>query len=319
MDRVQRLDKAAAGSSSSGASSAQRIGPCLHGPRGLGHPPVAAAARGPTAAVTTSAAAAPRFAPAAAARTRVLAHAANDDDSLPEPKLGPNVAAGIRDVQRSLEWRTATVTRNDALNLDGGQRLLHLSVTDDVSSGAGLCEIVVVGGRSSRMAWGRSHACMDGSSRRMDGAHVTRTAQAHAHASLIAVCHALTMHARMTRPQVDKLYGRQMQGRNAADRWIDDYTVSLGAGRLHSAQPAKRPTYSATLYPTPLPTRHPTPHPTPHPPHPRSLASTSACVSPERRPPPRSNPASRARGGCTALPARRTRAAATRPTSARLS
>jgi len=55
-----------------------------------------------------------------------------DDESLPEPRLGPNVAAGIKDVQQSLEWRTATVTRNDAANLNGGQRLLHLSVTDDV-------------------------------------------------------------------------------------------------------------------------------------------------------------------------------------------
>lgn len=78
-----------------------------------------------------------------------------DDESLPEPRLGPNVAAGIKDVQQSLEWRTATVTRNDAANLNGGQRLLHLSVTDDV----------------------------------------------------------------------DKLYGRQMGGRNASDRWIDDYTI----------------------------------------------------------------------------------------------
>ncbi|GBF91942.1 hypothetical protein Rsub_04666 [Raphidocelis subcapitata] len=46
-------------------------------------------------------------------------------------RLGPNVAAGIRDVQRSLEWRPATVTRNDAVSLDGGQRLMHLSVEDD--------------------------------------------------------------------------------------------------------------------------------------------------------------------------------------------
>jgi hypothetical protein len=52
---------------------------------------------------------------------------------MPESKLGPNVAAGIRDVQQSLEWRTATVMRNDAISLDGGQRLLHLSVPDDVS------------------------------------------------------------------------------------------------------------------------------------------------------------------------------------------
>ncbi|KIY96852.1 hypothetical protein MNEG_11111 [Monoraphidium neglectum] len=80
---------------------------------------------------------------------------AGEEGDMPESKLGPNVAAGIRDVQQSLEWRTATVMRNDAISLDGGQRLLHLSVPDDV----------------------------------------------------------------------DKLYGRQMQGRNATHRWIDSYTI----------------------------------------------------------------------------------------------
>lgn len=79
----------------------------------------------------------------------------SDDAEVQEGKLGPNVAAGIRDVQHSLEWRTATVMRNDGLNLNGGQRLLHLSVPDDV----------------------------------------------------------------------DKLYGRQIQGRNATHRWIDSYTL----------------------------------------------------------------------------------------------
>lgn len=62
-----------------------------------------------------------------------VTRASASDEDMPEAKLGPNVAAGIRDVQRSLEWRMATVTRNDAINLDGRQRLLHLSVPDDVS------------------------------------------------------------------------------------------------------------------------------------------------------------------------------------------
>lgn len=64
------------------------------------------------------------------------AAAASEPEDAPEVKLGPNVAAGIREVQGSLDWRRATVTRNDAADVTGGQRLLHLSVDDDVSAHA---------------------------------------------------------------------------------------------------------------------------------------------------------------------------------------
>ena len=36
-----------------------------------------------------------------------------DPDELHENKLGPNVAAGIKDVKTSLTWRPATVIRNE--------------------------------------------------------------------------------------------------------------------------------------------------------------------------------------------------------------
>jgi hypothetical protein len=104
------------------------------GHAGLPRPVVAASAHPCTLAGAATSPAAPRS-PARVppcARRGVVAHAAASDDDQPEPKLGPNVAAGIRDVQKRLEWRAATVTRNDAASLDGGQRLLHLSVADDV-------------------------------------------------------------------------------------------------------------------------------------------------------------------------------------------
>jgi len=36
-----------------------------------------------------------------------------DPDELHENKLGPNVAAGIKDVKEGLTWKTATVIRNE--------------------------------------------------------------------------------------------------------------------------------------------------------------------------------------------------------------
>eukprot|EP00878_Enallax_costatus_P008536 GHUV01008924.1.p1 GENE.GHUV01008924.1~~GHUV01008924.1.p1 ORF type:complete len:243 (+),score=14.53 GHUV01008924.1:144-872(+) len=55
-----------------------------------------------------------------------------DPDDLHETKLGPNVAAGINDVKKRLQWSPGTVIRNDSANLDGTHRLLHLSVADEV-------------------------------------------------------------------------------------------------------------------------------------------------------------------------------------------
>lgn len=55
-----------------------------------------------------------------------------EDENLHEAKLGPNVLAGIKDVKEHLKWLSATVIRNDAVSLDGGTRLLHLSVPDHV-------------------------------------------------------------------------------------------------------------------------------------------------------------------------------------------
>lgn len=37
----------------------------------------------------------------------------SDSDEAHENKLGPNVAAGIKDVKEGLTWRTATVIRNE--------------------------------------------------------------------------------------------------------------------------------------------------------------------------------------------------------------
>lgn len=77
------------------------------------------------------------------ARGGVAARASADEDAPRSgaEQLGPDVAAGIRDVQDNLAWRPATVTRNEACSLDGSQRLLHLSVSDDVRAARG------VGGR----------------------------------------------------------------------------------------------------------------------------------------------------------------------------
>lgn len=105
------------------ARSAQRQAPpCQHG-RNIAGP------------LPRPAPAAPH-APGRAARPAPQRASSADDPSASGERLGPNVAAGIRDVQQSLEWRTATVTRNDAVSLDGSQRLLHLSVPDDVSAPA---------------------------------------------------------------------------------------------------------------------------------------------------------------------------------------
>lgn len=46
--------------------------------------------------------------------SRVLvARSSVDPDELHENKLGPNVAAGIKDVKNTLTWRPATVIRNE--------------------------------------------------------------------------------------------------------------------------------------------------------------------------------------------------------------
>lgn len=57
---------------------------------------------------------------------------ASEEDSLHEAKLGPNVVAGIKEVKESLQWWTATVMRNEAVNLDGTARQLQLSVGENV-------------------------------------------------------------------------------------------------------------------------------------------------------------------------------------------
>jgi hypothetical protein len=43
----------------------------------------------------------------------VVARSSVDPDELHENKLGPNVAAGIKDVKNTLSWRPATVIRNE--------------------------------------------------------------------------------------------------------------------------------------------------------------------------------------------------------------
>lgn len=94
----------------------------------------------------------------------------NSDDELHETKLGPDVATGIKEVKEGLRWSAATVIRNEcvlqgsgdtpampahawgwngcclmlpdtllpapcrAANLEGNHRLLHLSVSDHVST-----------------------------------------------------------------------------------------------------------------------------------------------------------------------------------------
>uniref|UniRef100_A0A383VD77 FAD-binding FR-type domain-containing protein n=1 Tax=Tetradesmus obliquus TaxID=3088 RepID=A0A383VD77_TETOB len=66
------------------------------------------------------------------ARPEVAVRSSVDPDELHEAKLGPNVVAGIREVKEKLTWSPATVIRNEAINLDGTHRLLHLSVSDEV-------------------------------------------------------------------------------------------------------------------------------------------------------------------------------------------
>jgi hypothetical protein len=55
--------------------------------------------------------------------------------------------------------------------------------------------------------------------------------------------------------QVDKLYGRQMQGRNATHRWIDSYTVTQRAATsaVHpEAAPAVRAAAAGLAAPWPM-------------------------------------------------------------------
>ncbi|KAF6262076.1 hypothetical protein COO60DRAFT_1699496 [Scenedesmus sp. NREL 46B-D3] len=66
------------------------------------------------------------------ARLGVAVRSSVDPDELHEAKLGPNVVAGIREVKEKLTWSPATVIRNEAINLNGTHRLLHLSVSDQV-------------------------------------------------------------------------------------------------------------------------------------------------------------------------------------------
>lgn len=44
---------------------------------------------------------------------QLVARSSVDPDELHENKLGPNVAAGIKDVKNTLSWRPATVIRNE--------------------------------------------------------------------------------------------------------------------------------------------------------------------------------------------------------------
>ncbi|KAG2429604.1 hypothetical protein HXX76_010837 [Chlamydomonas incerta] len=55
-----------------------------------------------------------------------------DDMDIHETKLGPNVIASVKDLKSGVKWGTATIVRNDAANLDGSVRVLHLSVADHV-------------------------------------------------------------------------------------------------------------------------------------------------------------------------------------------
>jgi hypothetical protein len=48
-----------------------------------------------------------------AIRNRLLVRCSADPDDLHEAKLGPNVAAGIKDVKENLTWSPATVIRNE--------------------------------------------------------------------------------------------------------------------------------------------------------------------------------------------------------------
>lgn len=46
-------------------------------------------------------------------KTSTVVKASADPDDLHETKLGPNVAAGIKDVKERLQWSPATVIRNE--------------------------------------------------------------------------------------------------------------------------------------------------------------------------------------------------------------
>lgn len=48
-----------------------------------------------------------------AGRPLVVVRSSTDPDDLHETKLGPNVAAGIKDVKERLTWSPATVIRNE--------------------------------------------------------------------------------------------------------------------------------------------------------------------------------------------------------------
>lgn len=46
-------------------------------------------------------------------RAGLAVRSSADPDDLHETKLGPNVAAGIKDVKEGLQWSPATVIRNE--------------------------------------------------------------------------------------------------------------------------------------------------------------------------------------------------------------
>lgn len=72
--------------------------------------PAAAGIRHPAGTVAT-----PSAAPASSRAQHVVARSAVDPDELHETKLGPNVAAGIKEVKEGLTWKTATVIRNECV------------------------------------------------------------------------------------------------------------------------------------------------------------------------------------------------------------
>jgi hypothetical protein len=48
-----------------------------------------------------------------------------------EERLGPQAVTSLRELKEGAHWAPATVLRNDAVSLDGGSRMLHLSIADD--------------------------------------------------------------------------------------------------------------------------------------------------------------------------------------------
>jgi len=48
-----------------------------------------------------------------------------------EERLGPQAVTSLRELREGAHWALATVLRNDAVSLDGGSRMLHLSIADD--------------------------------------------------------------------------------------------------------------------------------------------------------------------------------------------